>query len=328
MSPKKLSAKERLTQEAQAFDEQILERMKNGHIPDIRRAQECTYFYNNSWRHPEYVKLDFGEQFEIIRDVIHKNTSKDRSEIKILEVGCGPGYMTLELARNGFDVTGLDLSEKCIEIAKKVAAEDPWIESRGRLNYMVGDFLSPSLLEGNHFNFIIFVGALHHFPDQEGVCLQCKNLLENDTGYIIALEPTRDRVTRENAAVFHMIETLLSAGGGYFKKQSIPETKDEQDVQITDTYNFLRYEDNLGEKVQSVNDNEAGYREMISALNQSFKQIHFEELYGLFHELIGGLRYDQATNNLLARYIRDMDREFCKTGVIQSTEFLYVGKIM
>jgi hypothetical protein len=54
--------------EAEAFDNQIVERINNGHLPDLRYNTKCDYFYNNSWRHPEYVKLDFGDQFNLLMD--------------------------------------------------------------------------------------------------------------------------------------------------------------------------------------------------------------------------------------------------------------------
>jgi tRNA G46 methylase TrmB len=109
-----------LTHEAQAFDEQIEERLAAGYVPDLRQARECNYFYNNSWRHPDYIKLDFVEQFNLIHKTVEKYKPCAITLPKILEIGCGPGHMSLELARNGFD-------------------------------------------------FVIFIGALHHFPDQNEV---------------------------------------------------------------------------------------------------------------------------------------------------------------
>ena len=38
---------------------------------------------------------------------------------KILDAGCGPGFDTQYLAKRGFDLTGIDLSPKMIELAKK-----------------------------------------------------------------------------------------------------------------------------------------------------------------------------------------------------------------
>jgi len=83
---------ETLKSEANSFDSQIIERVKNGHIPDLQNCNDCDYFYNNSWRRKAYVKLDFVDQFNLIRDSIADYYSKsDRSKVRILEIGCGLG---------------------------------------------------------------------------------------------------------------------------------------------------------------------------------------------------------------------------------------------
>ena len=43
------------------------------------------------------------------------------SSTSILDVGCGPGRHSLELARRGFQVTGIDISETFIDIARSTA---------------------------------------------------------------------------------------------------------------------------------------------------------------------------------------------------------------
>ena len=40
---------------------------------------------------------------------------------KVLEVAPGPGYLSIELARRGFDVTGMELSSDFVEIEKRNA---------------------------------------------------------------------------------------------------------------------------------------------------------------------------------------------------------------
>jgi SAM-dependent methyltransferase len=311
--------------EAEAFDKQIQERVAAGHIPDLRCTKECTYFYNNTWRHPDYVRLDFGEQFELIRKAIGDYAEAQGEMPRVLEVGCGPGYISLELARNGFDTTGIDLSKACIGIAKDFANKDPWHDTRGPLHYVCGDFCAENLLPAQSFDAVIFVGALHHFSDQEKVGKRINTLLKQN-GLIIVHEPTRDRVTRGNATFIHLVRLLLSKGGGFYKNIEIPENFEVHLAEIGAIFSEMRYENQSGENVQSVNDNEAGFLEMNKMLQNHFVQLCFQERYAFFHELIGGLRYEQSINSKLAGYLRDVDAELCRLGVLQPTEFFYVGR--
>ncbi|NNE35125.1 MAG: class I SAM-dependent methyltransferase [Rhodothermales bacterium] len=52
-----------------------------------------------------------------------EQTLATRQGTSILDVGCGRGRHAIEFARRGYDVTGLDLSSRAIEIAKEKAKE-------------------------------------------------------------------------------------------------------------------------------------------------------------------------------------------------------------
>lgn len=313
-----------LDEEAKAFDSQIIERVKNGHIPDIRMVKPCDYFYNNSWRHPDYVKLDMGEQAELIHKALQEHGIKTKSILRVLEVGCGPGWLSLELARLGNDVTGLDLSPDSIAIAREFADNDPWRETRGKLEYMAGDFFASGLPEA-FFDAVVFQGALHHFAEQQRVMDEVKRLLR-EGGLIIAHEPTRDRMTEGNAALIHLVRVLLTVQNGFFKDVPIPDSTGEYDEAVNTIYKEMKYEDEAGEKVQSAHDNDAGHNDMYSALRNNFREVVYQERYAFFHEIIGGLRFDQQTNARLARYLRDADAKLCRTGALQSMEFFFVGR--
>ncbi|MCX5715310.1 MAG: class I SAM-dependent methyltransferase [Candidatus Omnitrophica bacterium] len=310
----------RIAKEARAFDKQTLERVSHGHIPDLRQAKFCRYFYNSPWRDPAYVKLDFGEQFELINSAIKKYSARRKTNINILEVGCGPGYLSLELARTGYHVTGIDISAECIRIAKKFADSDPWKHKRASLQYLNGDFLRVSdILQKSTYDVVIFLGTLHHFKDQ-------RFTLKNPRGIVIVHEPTRDRVTEGNAAFMHLVQLLLSVGKGYYRNLSFPSSLSECKKMVRDVLRASRYEDAHGKKVQSVNDNESGHLEMYTALKRNFKELVYQERYAFFHEIIGGLRFGRRKNAILARYLRDMDHYLCELGVLQATEYFFVGR--
>ena len=43
---------------------------------------------------------------------------------RILDVGCGPGRHALEFARRGFDVVGVDISERFIQLGNEAASAE------------------------------------------------------------------------------------------------------------------------------------------------------------------------------------------------------------
>lgn len=314
-----------LLEEAAAFNNQINERMMGGHIPDIRNAPDCDYFYNNPWRRKYFVDLDFGEQFSIISKSISSYIGKNSNSSRIVEIGCGPGYMSLELARYGYDVTGLDISEDCISIAKQTAEKFSPEISTEKLQYICDDLFSFSQKSDSMFDVVLFVGALHHFADQPAVHEAVGRLMKND-GILICHEPLRDRVTKRNAIANLLVTRLLEASGNYYTvlPSDFPvKLHDDADIKFMQ----LRYELEDGEKAQSVNDNEAGFAEIFPHLNERYEQLEFSWRYGLFHEIIGGLRFsDRCLEASVARFIRDIDLMMCDNNMIDPTEFYYVGR--
>jgi SAM-dependent methyltransferase len=84
----------------------------------------------------------------------HRPRDKDRSETKILEVGCGTGSNLWFAALEGFGVAGLDGSAAAIEMAQQRFEEDGLV---GDLR--VGDFTKLPFADGE-FDLVIDRGAL------------------------------------------------------------------------------------------------------------------------------------------------------------------------
>ena len=86
---------------------------------------------------------------------------------EILDVGCGPGWLSEWLARCGFHVTGVDISEDMIAIARErlegvpsVDAEQP--PATGEFHVMATDELPFE----DRFDAAILYDAMHHFADE------------------------------------------------------------------------------------------------------------------------------------------------------------------
>ena len=97
--------------EAKAFDKIVDRRIKKALIP-IFKKNIIKYFYNNPWRYPETRYLTFIKKIFFVLKYCKKNDL-------VLDVGCGLGTLSMELARNNINVLGIDISKKSIDYAKK-----------------------------------------------------------------------------------------------------------------------------------------------------------------------------------------------------------------
>lgn len=75
---------------------------------------------------------------------------------KALDTCCGVGTNTVYLAKNGFDVTGIDISATAIEMAKKKARQE-----KVSINFLVESFLDLSFNDAE-FVFVFDMGCFHH----------------------------------------------------------------------------------------------------------------------------------------------------------------------
>ncbi len=301
-----------LKDEANFFNDQIEDRLGHGHIPDIRNCGRCEYFYNNVWRDKEFAKLYFGE---VVERAVNSISTHLKKNPRILEVGCGPGHVSLELARHKFEVKGIDLSDSCIKAAKRTGKD------LKNLSYEVKDFFK----ERGKYDVIIFVASLHHF-DAKRAAVQIKRLL-TPGGLVVADEPCRDLVSARNICLIFLIKGLLSASDSYFQEIELPQKKEEAIKRISDMLNEERYIKQDGSKMQSIMDNSSGFFDLYPTLSSEFEQLEYKKDYAFFHQMIGGSRLKTPEKeHKLARFLKIMDSLLCSFGAIDATNFYYVGR--
>jgi SAM-dependent methyltransferase len=101
----------------------------------------------------------------------------------LLDLGCGPGWSSLFLARAGWHVTGVDISERMIEIARERAAQE-----QVAVDFAIADLEELSLAKRD-FDGVLIFDALHHCPKYDQVVTRaCEHLKPG--GYLLVMEPS------------------------------------------------------------------------------------------------------------------------------------------
>ncbi|AHM57849.1 UbiE/COQ5 methyltransferase (plasmid) [Peptoclostridium acidaminophilum DSM 3953] len=76
-----------------------------------------------AYRYDEWYKCKKGSFIDKIETTLAFKMFQMKKGMKILDVGCGTGNFSIRLAEMGCRVTGIDVSEKMLEIARIKAAE-------------------------------------------------------------------------------------------------------------------------------------------------------------------------------------------------------------
>ena len=97
------------------------------------------------------VRTDTWDGFEWLR--------LDRGS-RVLELGCGGGYLAPVLAMRGVDVVGCDISRHGIEVARKVARQISTVNSP---SFFLGDATRLPFPDAS-FDGVYGSGVLHHLP--------------------------------------------------------------------------------------------------------------------------------------------------------------------
>jgi len=85
--------------------------------------------------------------------------SMDGTDQRLLEVGCGIGVDSIQLAKRGFQVTAVDLTENALAVARQFAAR-----REATVDFRLGNAEGLDFPDES-FDAIYSFGVLHHTPD-------------------------------------------------------------------------------------------------------------------------------------------------------------------
>ena len=126
----------------------------------------------------KYIKDTIVSEYKI------KNEEKPFKGLSILDIGCGGGLLCEPMSRLGAKVTGIDASEKNINVAKIHSKE-----KKLKINYICS---SPENLRiKDKFDIILNMEIIEHVNDIEFFMLNCtKFLKKNGLMYVATLNKT------------------------------------------------------------------------------------------------------------------------------------------
>jgi len=156
-----------------------------------------TQNFENSWgnktRAESYARLEFPNTYYLAYRDLPKIISSHVSGKKAVDFGCGTGRSTRFLKELGFDVTGIDISQDMLNIARNLdKSGDYQIVSNGQYSH----------LGLNKYDLVQSIFTFDNIPGWENrtnILTGLRNLLKS-TGKIICLDSTPELYTNEWAS--------------------------------------------------------------------------------------------------------------------------------
>ena len=145
--------------------------------------------------------------------------SKLAAGSRILDVGCGPGVVALQLALQRYLVSGIDISPEMIRLCRKKFAEMP--EVKGDHTFAVGNF-TESDLKKESFDGIVALGFLEFQKNEIQVLIRFHEILKPG-GVLVISGPMKLALTElfgirniTRALVFGLSGTDISPPKNYY----------------------------------------------------------------------------------------------------------------
>lgn len=102
---------------------------------------------------------------------------------KILEIGCGGGQCSISFAKKGARCIGIDISEKQLEYAKKLAKKN-----KVKIDFRLGTFQDLSKIKSKSQDIVFSAFALQYSPNIKRVFKQIYRILKKNGIFVFSLD--------------------------------------------------------------------------------------------------------------------------------------------
>ena len=165
--------------------------------------KQADYWITNTYQSDGYSYPTALHRVRIVR----KALSSAEGHLKIADLGCGGGHLATALAQDGHDVTGVDQSNRMIEIAQARAAELS-ADTSARIHFVTGEVDTDSL-PSNSFDAVTCMGVIGYQPTDDIVFATARRLLKPNGKLLVSC---RNRLFNMNSPSFRTVHEVESGG--------------------------------------------------------------------------------------------------------------------
>jgi ubiquinone/menaquinone biosynthesis C-methylase UbiE len=198
-------------------------------LADFYDKSAREYHINHYISGKRYSPLQYRQHY--IENMIKRQNIPKNA--RILDVGCGPGELTVSLLKKGYDLWGVDISQRMIEEATKTIQENGFTEwNKGA----VGD-IEYLNFDDNFFDVVVAAGVIEYQKDDKKAFLEVNRVLKKDGflilnitnrySYIKILDGIYTRIKKNNATrrMLDFIKNRLLRKGKVRELPTIPDKR-------------------------------------------------------------------------------------------------------
>ncbi len=204
--------------------------------PDQQQEQQTTKDHFNNVDTQEVAKFeamstrwwDKNGEFKPLHDLnpsrleYIKNRAHGLQGKLVLDVGCGGGILSESMAHEGADVTGIDMGDANLTIAKMHL-----YESGEKVNYQKITVEQLAAQSPGQYDVVTCLEMLEHVPDPASIINACRKLVKKD-GHVFFSTVNRNAKSYAMAIIgAEYIMKLLPKGTHDFKKFIRPAEMDQ-----------------------------------------------------------------------------------------------------
>ncbi len=133
-----------------------------------RTEKDQNFWTATAKGYDEWIASDFQDQYEVNWNVLAQYMD---ACLRVLDVGCGPGSLSIRLARQCHEVWGVDVTPEMIRLAEQKLAVGP-----GNVSFQQADACNLPF-ENHSFDTVVSVNALQTMAQPETALMEMHRVL-------------------------------------------------------------------------------------------------------------------------------------------------------